>query len=66
MLAMQEDTLLSLKEAAQKLDVSLSTIRKFIENGELQGIKVGGRIKVRQSAIEHYLNKNVISKDGQN
>ncbi len=63
MIAMQEDTLLSLKEAARQLDVSLNTIRKFIENGELQGIKVGGRIKVRKSVIEQFLNKNIINRD---
>lgn len=58
MIAMQEDTLLSLKEAAQKLGVSRNTARKFIEQKTLPAIRVGDRLKVRQSAIDQYLNKN--------
>lgn len=63
MIAMQEDTLLTLREAAQKLRVSRNTARKLIEQGELQAIRIGDRIKVRQSAIDQFLNKNIIIDD---
>jgi excisionase family DNA binding protein len=58
MIAMQEDTLLSLNEAAQKLGVSRNTARKFIEQKTLQAIRVGRQIKVRQSAIDRYFREN--------
>lgn len=66
MIAMQEDTLLSLKEAAQKLGVSRNTARKFIEQKTLPAIRVGDRLKVRQSAIDQYLSKNRTDNNQQN
>lgn len=58
MIAMPETELLTLEEAGKKLGVSKFTIRKFIDNGSLEGIKIGGRWRVRPEALTRYITKH--------
>ena len=46
---------LTLSEAAQRLKVSLSTLRRLIRDHELTTIKIRGSRRVTSSAIERYL-----------
>jgi len=53
--------LLSLKEAADWLSVSLSTLNRMIARGDLTAIRVGARRKVPASYLEAYLAKDIIT-----
>jgi len=50
--------LMSLSEAADILDINVKTVRKMIKDGELQGVRVRGRIKVAPSDLRNYLEVN--------
>lgn len=52
------ETLLTLDEVAKTLRVKRRTIQKFIDNGTLEAVKVGGRWRVRPEAVERYLIRN--------
>lgn len=50
-----EDVLLSLDEAAEKLNLVPNTVRIKINRGELKAVKTGQKWLIRQSAIDEYL-----------
>ena len=52
------ETLLTLKEAAARLNVSLTTIRRMIYDGELKGIKVRGDWRIDPVDLEEYIRRN--------
>lgn len=45
--------LLSTKEAAAMLKVSMPTLLKFLKDGTLSGVKVGRQWRIQRSAIEN-------------
>lgn len=47
--------LLKTSEVAEVLNVSMGTVYRYIESGELKGVRVGGRWRVPQSCLEEYL-----------
>ena len=49
------DRLLSPKEAAEELGVSVWTVYRLIYRGDLTAIKVGRLLKIPESSIEAYL-----------
>lgn len=58
----QEDELLTVPEAAQRLRSHPETVRKMLRRGDLQGIKFssanrGGTWKIRESSIEQFLRR---------
>jgi excisionase family DNA binding protein len=44
--------LLSPSEAARELDVSESTIRRWLAEGRVPGIRVGGRLRLEREALQ--------------
>lgn len=55
--------LLTLEEAAKKLKVSMGTLRRWDNEGELKAVRIGTRRTVgdrryRREDIENYLKKN--------
>jgi excisionase family DNA binding protein len=58
MIVMPEIELLTLEEAGESLGVSKYTIRAWIDNGTLEGVKIGSRWKVRPEAITSYVIRN--------
>lgn len=59
------DNLFSVKQAAYILKVHPLTIRRYIKEEKLKAVKVGGNIRIRESALnefnkDHIPNKNVI------
>jgi len=46
------DRALSIKEAANRLGVSVSTIRRMLDTGELRAFKVLGQWRIRESIVE--------------
>ena len=51
--------LLSVSEVAKMLKVNRNFVYKIINNGELEAVKIGS-IKVKQEALNRYIEKHVI------
>jgi excisionase family DNA binding protein len=47
--------LLHVKEAAAELDVHEITVRRYIATGQLEAVRLGGRVRVRRQALEQFL-----------
>lgn len=56
----EEDTLLTLNEVAAMLRVTTNTARTYVRDKKFQVIRVGGRIRIRKSAVNRYLAKNTV------
>ena len=50
--------LLSVSEVAKLLKVNRNFVYKIINTGELEAVKIGS-IKVREEALNEYINRNV-------
>ncbi len=53
-LTMGTDTMLSIKDVANRLDVSVMTIRRLVWSGSLRAYKIGGRLKFEPEDVEAY------------
>ena len=53
-----EDIFLTPKEVAETLKVTPRTIQRFIENGELEAVKVGRQYRITENALTSYLERN--------
>lgn len=51
------DVLYTLEEVAKILRVSVATVRRMIDDGELEAIKVRGQWRVRKDVLDRYLGK---------
>ncbi|HOU76109.1 MAG TPA: excisionase family DNA-binding protein [Candidatus Dojkabacteria bacterium] len=51
------DTLLTIKESADYLKLHWQTVRKYIKNGQINAIKVGRSIRIKESELKNHLNK---------
>jgi len=48
--------LLTPEEAAKRLQVSHSTIKRWLRNGDLKGVKPGGKVwRVEEDALEQFI-----------
>lgn len=54
---MTEETLLTLEEVAKRLNVSVATVRRLINDGELRAVKIRFQLRVRPSDLEDYLSR---------
>jgi excisionase family DNA binding protein len=45
------------EEVAQQLRVDARTVRKWIRNGELAAIDVGGEYRIRESSLQEFIRK---------
>lgn len=54
---MATDKLLTLDEVAEQLSVNVETVRRWVRNGELEAIDLGGRAgyRVAISALEKFI-----------
>ena len=50
--------LLSVSEVAKLLKVNRNFVYKLIKDGELEAVRIGS-IKVREEALNEYINRNV-------
>ena len=57
------DRLLTLKETADYLKVHYQTVRSYIAKNQLQAVKVGRNIRIKESDIERFLEKKSQEKD---
>jgi len=51
------DSLLTIKEAAEYLKVHWQTVRTYIKKGKLKSLRVGRGIRIRSSVLEKFLEK---------
>jgi excisionase family DNA binding protein len=51
------DKLLTLREVADRLRISLSTVRRFIRQGKLPVVKVGNQHRVEEGALQDFIDK---------
>ncbi len=56
--------LLELEEVADKLRVARSTVLRYINLHQLEAVRVGGRYRVRQEALDRYIRKNTTTEEG--
>ncbi len=48
--------LLTPEEAADRLQVSLSTVKRWLRNGNLKGVKPGGKVwRVEENSLEQFI-----------
>ena len=53
-----EDILYTLEEVARILRVSVATVRRMIDDKELEAIRVRGQWRVRKEVLDRYLGKS--------
>ncbi len=46
---------LKVSEVADKLNVSESSVRRLLDSGELEGVKIGGSVRVDGEDVDRYL-----------
>jgi excisionase family DNA binding protein len=55
---MTEEKMLSVKEVSKRLGVSINTVIRLIESGEIQNvIRVGRQYRIPESSFNEYLRK---------
>ena len=52
------DSLLSLQDAAERLNCSIKTVRRIVKRGELPANLVGRQIRIEPRDVEFYLIRN--------
>lgn len=61
----KDDKALAIKEVSSLLSVHSSTIRKLLQKGLLNGLKVGRSVRVWQSSLEAYIADNTLQSQSQ-
>jgi excisionase family DNA binding protein len=56
------EQLLTPEAAAEKLAVSVKTVKNLLRSGKLRGVKVGNLWRLRQEALEDYLRQHASNK----
>ena len=52
-----ESEILTPEQAAEKLKVSIITVRRLLKNGNLNGFKVGRRWRIDESDLRKYIKR---------
>lgn len=52
---MSQDQLLTLQQVADRLQVSMSTVRRLVDAGKLKAIRIGRNLRVRPEDIAAYI-----------
>ena len=52
---MSQDQLLTLQQVADRLQVSMSTVRRLVDAGKLKAIKIGRNLRVRPEDLAKYI-----------
>ena len=62
---MSQDQLLTLQQVADRLQVSMSTIRRLADAGDLKLVRIGRNLRVRPDDLQTYIEANIIKGDEQ-
>jgi excisionase family DNA binding protein len=60
MLALQEPTMIDVKQVIERLGVSDSTVRRLVRDGKLRAYRVGRQLKFKLEDVERFLDQNAI------
>lgn len=60
---MSEIEFLTLNEVAEKLKISLRTVQRFVQSGEIKAYKFGSQWRVEVDDFIEFLNKNYVNKE---
>jgi excisionase family DNA binding protein len=62
---MADDTLLTVEEVARRLNVHIDTVRRWIRNGEIQAINLGGPAgyRISQGALDRFIRERTTIRD---
>lgn len=60
-----EEKYYTIGEVASKLEVHTKTVRRYIYNGKIQALKVGGQWRIYQSALDKYYESSKYSSDNE-
>ena len=52
------------QEAAEQLQVSLSTLDKFLKSGKIKAFRVGRQIRITEQALQDFLDDHILKFDG--
>lgn len=52
------EPLLTVEDAARRLNTSEASVRRWLRNGELTGIQVGGEWRIERADLEAYIQRN--------
>lgn len=55
---MSHDQLLTLQQVADRLQVSISTVRRLVDAGELRTVRIGRNLRVRPEDLAAYIEAN--------
>jgi len=59
-----ENRLLTTSEVANWLNMDETTVQRMSRNGELPGVKIGGRYRFRRADLEEWLNNQMRKGNG--
>ena len=51
------------QEAAEQLQISLSTLDKFLKSGKLKAFRVGRQIRITEQALQDFLDDHILKFD---
>jgi excisionase family DNA binding protein len=51
----EPERLYSRKQACERLNCSLSTLERLIRQGEIPVVRMGRKVLIRESALEHWI-----------
>ena len=52
------ERLLTLKEVCQRLQISMSTVRRLIRKGELSVVQVGKQHRIEEQALQDFIERS--------
>ena len=52
------------QEAAEQLQISLSTLDKFLKSGKIKAFRVGRQIRITEQALQDFLDDHILKFDG--
>ena len=52
---MSQDQLLTLQQVAERLQVSMSTVRRLVDAGKLRSVRIGRNLRVRPEDLAAYI-----------
>ncbi len=58
-----EDSFLTVDEVAQTLRLNPQTVRNWIDSGSLRAVRVGRRVRIRQSDLDELVNAGITTRE---
>ncbi len=51
------EKLLTPEQAAERLQISVFTLKDYLRKGKLRGVKIANRWRIREEALEEFINE---------